>query len=69
MTLIDKFYVEEKFADVSEINVEELTCRYFKDMWVKHTFDVMGEKFKSLYLAQVAYVAKIKKEYKDKYGT
>lgn len=59
---------KEKLEYVDEILVETRTLKHFKDMYIKHAFDAMGNNFKKLYNEQAKYVRKIKAEYKDKYG-
>ena len=67
--LIKRFEIELRFAYVDELITEERALRYFKSMYIKHAFDAMGNKFKELYENQYNFVKKLKKEYKDKYGS
>ncbi len=68
-SLIKRFHADERFTDVSELVIETRTLNWFKEMYIKHAFDAMGEKFKSLYDAQVISLKALKLKYKENYGS
>lgn len=68
MTLIENFYKNERFKDISEIVQEERVLKEFKSLYIKHAFDALSEIFKNYYEIQFEYIKKIKKQYKDRYG-
>jgi len=66
--LQDRFQTELRFEYVSEINREEIRTREFKNLYVKHAFDCLGEGYMKLYESQVDLVKHLKKQYKERYG-